>query len=107
MRRYGTPHRVIVSSLNCQAGLNHPLRSIVVPLYSKRSATFCLTPSPDQGMSKVSSGPLTPCPSPREGEGQGVRAARRPHDFAHALQPRPTLTWPYPKMRYNSHVAFT
>ena len=60
-----------------------------------------------QGMSKVSSGPLTPSPSPREGEGQGVRAARRPHDFAHALQPRPTLTWPYPKMRYNSHVAFT
>ena len=54
-------------------------------------------------MSKVSFGPLTPCPSPSWGEGRffirmrsapplpfrergrGVRAARRPHDFAHAL----------------------
>ena len=26
-RRYGAPHRVIVSSLNCQAGLNHALPS--------------------------------------------------------------------------------
>jgi len=28
MRRYGAPHRVIVSSLNCQAGLNHTLDKV-------------------------------------------------------------------------------
>ncbi len=27
MRRYGAPHRVIVSSLNCHAGLNHALET--------------------------------------------------------------------------------
>jgi len=31
MRRYGTPHRVIVSSLNCQSGLKHALDIISLP----------------------------------------------------------------------------
>ena len=30
MRRYGAPHRVIVSSLNCQSGLKHALAFVYI-----------------------------------------------------------------------------
>ena len=35
MRRYGAPHRVIVSSLNCQSGLKHALVIVLVETHGK------------------------------------------------------------------------
>ena len=42
MRRYGAPHRVIVSSLNCQSGLKHALDMVQnsFTVWRERSAAF-------------------------------------------------------------------
>jgi|GEM_PF-5470376 len=43
MRRYGAPHRVIVSSLNCHAGLNHALGMVQSSVTVQRRGNEAMT----------------------------------------------------------------